>query len=620
MRYLGGCRTGPTHAREDPEPCFPKFQQYAGRCLGFLLMLVGLAFGCRARPPAPPVQEPAGPPWFVDITEEVGLNFVHDAGPVGSYFIPQIMGSGAALFDFDNDGRLDIYLLQNAGPHSRSTNRLFRQGPDGRFTDVSAGSGLDIAGYGMGVAVGDVNNDGWPDVLVTEYGRTRLFLNNGQGTFTDVTNEAGLDNVLWGTSACFVDYDRDGWLDLVVVNYVDYDPSRRCSDQGGKPDYCHPNAFPGTVTKLYRNLGVVGGARSAERGAQELALRAPGSALRVPRFEDVTLKSGLGRRVGTGLGVICADFNGDRWPDIFIADDAQPNQLWINQRDGTFTEEAVTRGVAYNGLGRVQGNMGIALGDVDGDGLFDLFVTHLTEETNTLWRQAPRGLFRDRTAAAGLASPGWRGTGFGTVLADFDHDGALDLAVVNGRVARAKLAPPAERVTAALGPFWSRYAERNQLFANDGSGRFRDLSLHHEPFCAEARVCRGLACGDVDGDGALDLLVTTVAGRARLYRNVAPRRGHWLLVRALDPARRRDAYGAEITVVAGERRWLRWINPGYSYLCSNDPRAHFGLGDAERVDAIEVVWPDGNAETFPGGAADRLVVLRQGSGRPVARE
>jgi hypothetical protein len=552
-----------------------------------------------------------GPPWFVDITDESGLNFVHDAGLVGSYFIPQIMGSGAALFDFDNDGRLDIYLVQNAGPDSGSKNRLFHQGPDGRFTDVSAGSGLDVAGYGMGVAVGDVNNDGWPDVLVTEYGRTRLFLNNGNGTFTDISQKAGLDNMLWGTSACFVDYDRDGWLDLVVVNYVDYDASRHCSDQGGKPDYCHPNAFPGTTMRLFRNRGTKGGWKSFLATDKE---KETGNDFR-PLFEDVTLKAGLGRRVGNGLGVLCADFNGDRWPDIFIAEDAQPNQLWINQRDGTFKEEAVARGVAYNGLGREQGNMGIALGDVDGDGLFDLFVTHLTEETNTLWRQSPRGQFRDRTAVAGLASPGWRGTGFGTVLADFDHDGALDLAVVNGRVARAKFATLTGGVAEVLGPFWSRYAERNQLFANNGSGRFRDLSLQNAPFCGESAVSRGLACGDIDGDGALDLLVTTVAGRAHLYRNVAPRRGHWLLVRALDPARRRDAYGAEITVVAGRRRWVRCVNPGYSYLCSNDPRAHFGLGDADRVDAIEVVWPDGDAETFRGDAADRMVVLRKGEGK-----
>src|SRR5438876_350488 len=230
--------------------------------LGFLLIILGLVSGCQR---AGSVSSGDGAaraegqhlPWFVDITVESGLNFVHDAGPTGSYFVPQIIGSGAALFDFDNDGRLDIYLLQNGGPGSRSTNRLFRQGPDGRFTDVSAGSGLDIAGYGMGVAVGDVNNDGWPDVLVTEYGRARLFLNNANGTFTEVTKEAGLDSPLWGTSACFFDYDRDGWLDLVVVNYVTYDPSRWCSAADSRRDFCGPEGFHGTVAKLYRNLGIV---------------------------------------------------------------------------------------------------------------------------------------------------------------------------------------------------------------------------------------------------------------------------------------------------------------------------------------------------------------------------
>jgi hypothetical protein len=566
------------------------------------MCLVGLVFvavmlgGCRKAGSleAPdPASETDHAPWFQDITEEVGLNFIHDAGLVGRYFLPQATGSGAAVFDFDNDGRLDIYLLQNGGPNSRSTNRLFRQGPDGRFTDVSAGSGLDVAGYGMGVAIGDVNNDGWADVLITEYGRIRLFLNNGNGTFTDVSKEAGLDSPLWGTSASFLDYDRDGWLDLVVVNYVTYDASRWCSGSDSQRDFCGPEGFQGMVTKLYRNLGG-----------------------KTPRFKDVTLESGLGRIRGPGLGVFCADFDGDHWPDILVANDAKPNHLWINQHDGTFKEEAVMRGIAYNCLGNTEANMGIAVGDVDGDGLCDVFVTHLSEETNTLWRQGPRGFFQDRTAGAGLMNPSWRGTGFGTVLADFDHDGALDLAVVNGRIRRAKATAGNQPRAVSPESFWNPYLERNQLFLNDGQGRFQDVSSHNDAFCGTARVGRGLVCADIDGDGALDLLVTNVAGPARLYRNVAPKRGHWLLVRAVDPALHRDAYGAEITVQIGARRLMRWINPGYSYLCSNDPRAHFGLGQAEHVDTIEAVWPDGSNEIFPGGAVDRLVVLHKGEGKP----
>jgi enediyne biosynthesis protein E4 len=312
--------------------------------------------------------------------------------------------------------------------------------------------------------------------------------------------------------------------------------------------------------------------------------------------------------------VVCADFNGDHWPDIFVANDGKPNHLWINQHDGTFKEEAVLRGVAYNAMGKAEGNMGIALGDVDGDGLFDLFVTHLTDETNTLWKQGPRGMFQDRTGASNLSRPRWRGTGFGTVLADFDHDGALDLAVVNGAV-RRKESPTG----ASLELFWNPYAERNQLFVNDGGGKFRDVSERNAPFCGAPAVSRSLACGDIDNDGALDLLVTTIAGPVRLYRNVAPKRGHWLMVRAIDPALKRDAYGAEILVQAGERRWTRCINPGYSYLCSNDPRAHFGLGAALRIDGIHVVWPDGSEEEFPGRAVDQLVLLRKGEGNALGK-
>jgi hypothetical protein len=539
------------------------------------------------------------PPWFVDVTDEVGLRFIHDAGPVGSYFLPQIMGSGAALFDFDNDGRLDVYLIQNGGPNSHSTNRLFKQGQDGKFTDVSAGSGLDIAGQGMGVAIGDVNNDGWPDVFLTEYGRVRLFLNNGDGkTFTDITQEAGLDNVSWGASACFVDFDRDGWLDLVVVNYVDYDPSQQCPGKGGKRDYCHPNVFGSTIPKIYRNLGRDGG------------IKAPHGV----RFEDVTHKSGLDQIPGPGLGVVCADFNGDHWPDIFIANDSKQNRLWINQRDGTFKEEAVQRGIAYNGMGQTQANMGIALGDVDGAGMFDVLVTHLTEETHTLWKQGPTGQFRDQTALARLSSPRYRGTGFGTVLADFDNDGLLDLAVVNGRVSRGTA------VTAdGLDPYWQLYAERNQLFANEGAGRFRDISRGNAPFCGTPAVSRGLACGDLRNDGALDLLVTAIAGPARVYRNAVPQRGHWLGVRAIDPALRRDAYGAEITVHIGDRRWLRSVNPGYSYLCSNDPRVLFGLGKDTQIDQIDVIWPDGMEEFFSGPPVDQYLELRKGEGKKVAQ-
>jgi hypothetical protein len=447
----------------------------------------------------------------------------------------------------------------------------------------------------MGVAVADVNNDGRPDILVTQYGGIKLFLNLGGGRFEDVTAEAGLSDPFWGASAAFFDYDRDGLLDLVVVNYLDYNTHTECLSPEGAKDYCGPDKFAGTCSKLFHNLGAV----AAKEGKP---------AARV-RFEDVSIASGIGRLAGPGLGVVCADFNGDGWPDVFISNDGVPNRLWINHHDGTFTDEAISRGVGYNAMGKAFAGMGIAVGDVDNRGLLDLYVTHLGTETNTLWMQGPRGQFRDRTFASGLASTQWHGTSFGALMADFDLDGALDVAVVNGRTAHGGTAQDP-----SLG-FWESYAQHNQLFANDGSGKFRDVSPENKDFCGRWNVARGLACADFDDDGAPDLLVTTVGGRARLYRNVAPNRGHWLKVKAFDPKLKRDAYGAEVRVQAGDQKWLRVVSPAESYLCSSLPTALFGLGKETRFDSILVSWPDGTREIFPGGAADRAIEVKKGEGR-----
>lgn len=560
--------------------------------------LIATALFVGSRPEPSRRTEISSKPWFRDVTTELGLDFVHDAGPTGSYFMPQIMGSGAAIFDFDNDNRLDLYLLQNAGPDSASRNRLYRQLPNGHFQDVSAGSGLDVAGYHMGIAIGDINNDGKADVLATSVGSTRMFVNRGDGKFEDLTNSIGIDNLSWGTSASFVDFDRDGWLDIVVVNYVDYDATRECRGLGAQPEFCHPKAFSNSVSRLFQNRGL-----ESETG--------------VPKFEDVTVASGLARQSGPGLGVVCADFDGDGWQDIFVANDNHANYLWINQKNGTFVDEALERGLAFDSLGRAPSNMGVALGDINEDGLFDLVITHMVNELHNVWLQGPQGMFREQTIRAGLGATSWRGTGFGTVLGDFNLDGHLDLAVVNGAIQRSKSASSTAS-TASSATFWQPYAERNQLLAGSNTGVFRDISADNSTFCGTPAVMRGLASGDLNGDGTLDLLGTTIAGAARIY-STQPGDGHWLNVRLLDSPRPRDAYGAVITLIAGQRKLKRWLNPGSSYLCSNSPIAHFGLGPIDRIDSIEVIWPDATIESFPSIAVDQSLVIKKGEGTAAAQ-
>jgi hypothetical protein len=526
--------------------------------------------------------------WFQDITDSSGLHFVHDPGPTGTFFMPQSMGSGVACLDFDGDGLLDVYLLNFGGPSAATTNRLFRQVAPGQFEDVTAGSGTGLAGHFHGVAVGDVNNDGKPDLLLTGYGVLKLLVNQGNGTFLDQTAESGLSNLGWGVSAAFLDFDRDGWLDLFIVNYLNYDPKVECRSPEGVLDFCGPNSFPGTTSKLFRNLGQA-----------------------TPQFEDVSLSSGIGKVPGPGLGVTVADFDGDGWPDIFVANDGKPNRLWMNQKNGTFVDEAVSRGAALTAMGKAYAGMGVAIGDVDGDGLLDLYVTHLGSEQNNLWKQGPRGQFRERTADFGLTASRWRGTGFGTLMADFNLNGHLDIAVANGKVFRGG---PAQGTS--LG-FWETYAEKNQLFVNDGSGKFQDVSESQPAFCDYWNVARGLICADFDNDGAPDLLVAPIGDRARLLRNIAPQRGNWLKVRAYDPKRNRDAYGAEVRVRAGGKEWVRLINPAESYLSSGSPIAHFGLGAAAAIEWIRVTWPDGEtvqSENFPGGPANTLREVRRGEG------
>jgi hypothetical protein len=503
--------------------------------------------------------------------------------------MPDIMGSGGGFFDYDDDGRLDVVLVQggvwaNGKRTTRSGHRLFHQEADGTFKDATP-PGFQGTHYGVGAAAGDVDNDGLVDLYVTSFGPNTLYRNRGEGRFEDVTARARVaGDGGWSTSAAFCDYDRDGWLDLYVTRYVIYDPAKPCFAFDGSLEYCSPKVKQARSHLLFHNEG---------NGT----------------FTDVSRSSGVASTTLPGLGVVCADFSGDGRPDFFVANDGKPNQLWVQDAKGRFSDEALVMGAALNAAGQAESGMGVAMGDVENDGDLDLFITHMTTETNLLYLADGKGGFDDASVKAGMTRV--RRTGFGAAFLDYDHDGDLDLAVANGRAFRMTTLPGAK-----LGPHWNPYAEANYLLENDGKGVFTDASAQAGTFGSDLGIARGLAVGDVDNDGDLDMLVTYTAAPARLYRNDAPKKGRWLGVRARDAKRKRDAYGAVVTAVVGTKRYVRVADPGFSYLVANDPRAHFGLpkGTA-RVDALLVRWPDGTTEAFPGTDVDRIVTLTQGQGK-----
>lgn len=515
---------------------------------------------------------------LVDVTGSVGLDFLHDVGAEDRFFYPAIMASGVAFLDYDNDSDLDVYLVQSGQSQS---DQLFRQDEGGRLTNVTEAAGISEKGYGMGVAVGDVDNDGSVDIFVTNYGPNVLYRNLGNGKFADVTGAFAVAGDSFSASAVFCDYDADGFLDLYVTHYLVNDPKKKCTQADGSPDFCAPEVFPGVSDTLYHNEGG-------------------------RRFRDVSASSGIRAAKSRGLGVVCADLNDDGGLDFYVANDGEANQLWLNQKNGTFADEAFLLGAALDGQGDAEAGMGIALGDVDSDSDLDLLVTHIVNEMNTLFVNEGGAGFDDRTTASGLGAVSLPFTGFGVGFLDLDHDSDLDIAVVNGRILR--------RSGASLQDFWSGYAERNQIVENDGTGKFTDATAEAGDFGGRVEVSRGLALGDYDGDGDLDLLVQNTAAKARLYRNDAPKKGDWLVVRAFEPRAKRDSHGARVTVNAGAKRYVRIASPGGSYLSSHDPRAHFGLPRGVKVDSVEIAWPDGTREIYPAVATNRAVTLSKGAG------
>jgi len=503
---------------------------------------------------------------FSEVTRQVGITWQHVNGATPEKYLIETMGGGGAFLDFDNDGRLDIFLVQS-GCHRFSANckpgknALYRQNSDGTFTDVADAAGVANSGiYGMGIAVGDFDNDGYPDIYVTGYPHNVLYHNNRDGTFTDVTGKARVGGSGWSTSAAFFDYNRDGMLDLYVGRYLDWDESKNiyCGEQKpGYRSYCHPDEFKCVPSLLFRNNG-------------------DGT------FTDVSQSSGVSKSCGKALGVVAFDFNRDEWPDLYVANDAVPNFLFKNNRDGTFTELALLAEVALGYSGKPQSGMGTDAADFDGDGWPDLFVTNIDNEPNNLFHNDGDETFEDVTINANLGSVALPFSAFGTKFIDFDNDGNLDMAVLNGHVLD-NIQLYRNGVT---------FAERPFLFHNVGS-KFIEEGARHGAAFTKTYVGRGLATGDFNNDGAIDMLWVTNGGPPVLLRNDGGNRNSWIGFQLKGTVSNRDAVGAVVTVTAGNRRWVREIVGGSSYCAAHDLRLIFGLGSFERVAKVEIRWPSG---------------------------
>ncbi|MHC4427553.1 MAG: CRTAC1 family protein [Planctomycetota bacterium] len=542
---------------------------------------------------------------FVERALESGIDFVHFNGMSGEHYFAEPVGSGGALFDYDNDGDLDVYLVQGSmlGPDKQIGDatfppparlplgdRLFRnqlrETGALRFVDVTEQAGILSTGYGMGVAAGDFDGDGWVDLYITNFGPNLLLRNNGDGTFEDVTARSGAVEDRWSTSAAFVDVDGDGLLDLFVCNYVDFSFANHkpCYAASSARDYCGATVFQPLPDRLFRNLG--GGV-----------------------FEDVTASSQIARHYGAGLGVVAADLTGDGLVDIYVANDDHPNQFWVNLGDGTFRDDSLLSGCALNEDGRTEASMGVDAADFDGDGDEDLFMTHLRDETNTLYRNDGTGVFEDFTFEVGLGVASRAYTSFGTAWVDYDNDGWLDLVIANGAVTTI------EALARRGDPYPLHHT--NQIFRNRGGDRFEEVTDRAGEAFRVSEVSRGAAFGDLDNDGDTDVLIVNNSGPARLLVNEVGNRNSWIGLRMMDRDGRSDLLNTRVEVVREDGTSLRRrVRVAASYCSSNDPRVLLGLGRDPSIRSVRARWPDGELEEWTDLAVGRYTSLRQGSGSP----
>jgi len=539
----------------------------------------------------------ASRPIFTDVTRSAGIAFVHDNAASPEKYLIETMGSGCGWIDFDQNGLFDLYLANGSAtglytPKHPPRSALYRNNGDGTFTDVTQQAGVGAGGlFGMGVAVGDYDNDGYPDLFVLGYGRCILYHNNGDGTFTDVTDRAGVGNLgKWGSSAAWFDYNNDGKLDLVIANYVDWSPEGNfyCGSKGpGLRSYCHPDVYHGQPPTLYHNNG-------------------DGT------FTDVSERSDLAKSPANGLGVVTFDYDNDGWQDIFIANDSMSNSLFHNNRDGTFSEVAYAAGVAVGVEGRFEAGMGTDAADTTGSGRFDLIVTHLDQQLARLFRNLGEGIFEDVTYAAKLSYATFHVSGFGTRFMDYDNDGLRDIFMANGHVLDNIQLYHSE----------TRYAEPKLMFRNLGKGIFTDVSGQLGPDFVTPRVSRGAAIGDFDNDGDLDILVNNNGQTPQLLRNDGGNANHWLQLLLIGTRSNRDGVGARIKVTAGDLVLFDEKKGGMSYQSAQDPRLHFGLGQRTTVDKLEIKWPSGELTKLTNLKSDQILAIEEGKGlvdRPFPR-